>query len=143
MSQKRFVATLAVTAVVALAVGPGRADAQVIGRGPSGGPSVFTGPGGPVALTPGYTTAATAVYATAVPAAYASGYSGVGSYTPPYSYYAAIPPMPARIYVGYGDTDEFPFYGRPYGHVYDRWSWASMSNYNQGVLARYYYPPVR
>ena len=107
------------------------ADAQLIGRGLSGGPSVFTGPGGPVALTPGYGTS------------YASGYSGgVGSYTPPYSYYAAIPPMPARIYVGYGD-DGFPFYGRPYGHVYDRWTWAYMSDSNAGVLARYYYPPVR
>jgi hypothetical protein len=122
------------TLALALAAAPGgRAEAQVI-SGLGGGPTVFTGPGGPVALTPGVATFATAFGS--------PGYSGTGSYTPPYSYYAAIPPMPARIYVGYGDTG-FPFYGRPYGLPNDRWSWAAMSDRDQGVLARYYYPPVR
>jgi len=60
---------------------------------------------------------------------------------PPYSYYAAYP-RPARHYVGLG-TNDFPFYGNPYGHPTDRWSWAAMSTNPGGPLARYYYPPVR
>ena len=32
----------------------------------------------------------------------------------PYSYYVALP-SPARIYVPYGPTDSFPYYGSPYG----------------------------
>jgi hypothetical protein len=47
-----------------------------------------------------------------------------GYYPAPYSYYAAPYPFPARLYVGYGN--DFPFYGRPYGHPSDRWSWSSM-----------------
>ena len=62
-------------------------------------------------------------------------------YVPPYSYYTAFPD-PARGYVGYG-TNDFPFYGRPYGGPSDRWSWAAMSTAPYGTLARYYYPPVR
>ena len=59
----------------------------------------------------------------------------------PYSYYAAIP-FPARGYVGYGSND-FPYYGRPYGSPSDPWTWPYMSTaYNAG-LVRYYYPPVR
>lgn len=69
---------------------------------------------------------------------YASGYSV------PYSYYAAWPNWPARGYVGYGPNDIFPYYGRPYGHPYDLWTWPYMSeSYFGGALARYYYPPVR
>lgn len=60
--------------------------------------------------------------------------------TYPYSYWAAWP-GPARGYVGYGASDGFAFYGSPYGHANDRWSWSSMSG--QNVLSRYYYPPVR
>jgi hypothetical protein len=56
-----------------------------------------------------------------------------------YSYYAA-PGVAAREYVG---PPEFPFYGRPYGHPTDRWSWANLSAGPQGSLARYYYAPVR
>ncbi|SIO58248.1 hypothetical protein SAMN05444166_5606 [Singulisphaera sp. GP187] len=63
------------------------------------------------------------------------------SYVPPYSYYAAYP-NPARGYVGYG-TNDFPYYGRPYGGPSDRWSWSAMSTAGNGGLARYYYPPVR
>jgi hypothetical protein len=60
----------------------------------------------------------------------------------PYSYYAAIP-FPARGYVGAGD-DEFPYFGRPYGSPSDPWTWPYLSeSYDYGVLARYYYPPVR
>lgn len=71
----------------------------------------------------------------AAPVSYSS------SYVPPYSYYAAYP-LPARSYVGYGSND-FPFYGRPYGSPSDRWTWAAMSSAPYGTLARYYYPPVR
>jgi hypothetical protein len=64
------------------------------------------------------------------------------SYVAPYSYWA-VAPLPARGYVGYGAYDA-PYYGRPYGSPSDRWSWPSMSSsYYGGVLARYYYPPVR
>ncbi|WP_435007695.1 hypothetical protein P12x_004960 [Tundrisphaera lichenicola] len=57
-----------------------------------------------------------------------------------YSYYASS--YPARGYVGYG-TEDFPFYGRPYGHPYDPWTWPYMTGaYGQG-LARYYDPPVK
>ncbi|WP_406694926.1 hypothetical protein V5E97_28180 [Singulisphaera sp. Ch08] len=62
-------------------------------------------------------------------------------YVPPYSYYAAFP-GPARGYEGYG-TNDFPFYGQPYGGPSDRWSWSAMSTDRFGGLARYYYPPVR
>lgn len=58
----------------------------------------------------------------------------------PYSYWAAWPNQ-ARQYVGYGASDGFAFYGSPYGHANDRWSWSSLSG--QNTLARYYYPPVR
>jgi hypothetical protein len=60
----------------------------------------------------------------------------------PYSYFAASP-GPARVYVLYSDQDTFPFGGRPYGHVYDRWGWSSMGSSTQNSLARYFYPPVR
>ena len=64
------------------------------------------------------------------------------SYIVPYSYYAAIP-FPARGYVG-ADDDEFPYFGRPYGSPSDPWTWPYLSeSYYYGVLARYYYPPVR
>ncbi len=55
--------------------------------------------------------------------------------------YSISAPQPARGYVGYGDNDIFPYYGRPYGHAYDRYSWSAMSGEN--TMARYYYPPVR
>lgn len=55
----------------------------------------------------------------------------------PYSYYANFP-EPARVYVGYGPNDGFPFRGQLYGHAGDRWSWSAMSTGN-GSLARYYY----
>jgi hypothetical protein len=57
----------------------------------------------------------------------------------PYSYYAAHP-APARVYVEYGGTDQFPFHGRAYGHPGDRWSWYSMGGGDRRYLARYYYP---
>jgi hypothetical protein len=101
--------------------GAGRAEAQVFVRNVAtlGGPAGFA----PVDFG-GYT--------------YSSGYSV------PYSYYAAWPNWPARGYVGYGANDIFPYYGRPYGHAYDLWTWPYMSeSYYGGVLARYYYPPVR
>jgi hypothetical protein len=62
-------------------------------------------------------------------------------YVPPYSYYAALP-WPARGYVPYGPGDGFPFYGEPYGHPYDRWTWPYLSGGYYRYLARYYYPPV-
>lgn len=57
-----------------------------------------------------------------------------------YSYYAAYQ-YPAREYVGYG-TNDFPYYGRPYGHPSDRWSWPYLSGEYTAALVRYYYPPV-
>lgn len=63
------------------------------------------------------------------------------NYVPPYSYYAVFP-EPARGYVGYG-TNDFAYYGRPYGSPSDRWSWDAMTTAPGGSLARYYYPPVR
>lgn len=70
------------------------------------------------------------------------GISGVpdGGVVYPYSY-AVTAPLPARGYVGYGSNDLFPYYGRPYGHAYDRYSWSTLSG--SGSMARYYYPPVR
>jgi hypothetical protein len=59
----------------------------------------------------------------------------------PYSYYATFP-QPARVYVGYGPNDGFPFRGQLYGHAGDRWSWSAMSSGN-GSLARYYYQILR
>jgi len=60
----------------------------------------------------------------------------------PYSYYVAYPHA-ARGYVGYGSQDNFPYYGRPYGHPYDPWTWPYMSGGYYGTLARYYDPPVK
>lgn len=59
----------------------------------------------------------------------------------PYSYYATFP-QPARVYVGYGPNDGFPFHGQPYGHPGDRWSWSAMSSGDRS-LARYYYQIFR
>ena len=53
-----------------------------------------------------------------------------------YSYYVEFP-NPARTYVPYGPTDTFTFQGNAYGHAYDRWTWAAMSNASPG-LGRYY-----
>jgi hypothetical protein len=73
----------------------------------------------------------------------AGGTAGYGSLSPiwPYSYYAAWP-GPARGYVPYGPSDQFAFYGQPYGHAYDRWTWAYMGGGYNRSLARYYYPPI-
>jgi hypothetical protein len=43
--------------------------------------------------------------------------------------------------VGYGSND-FPFYGKPYGYPYDAWTWLYLSGGSYGSLARYYYPPL-
>jgi hypothetical protein len=56
-----------------------------------------------------------------------------------YSYYGSWTNQP-RVYQSYGPFDPFPFYGQPYGHPYDRYTWAALSGENR--LARYYYPPV-
>lgn len=121
----KSIAAFMLAATALLATG-NTADAQVFRRGPR----VFTGPGGPVTLTPGY----------GAPVSAASSSSAVPGYTPPYSYYAAPAGMPARIYEG---PSAFPFYGRPYGHVNDSWSWPAMraGGYNE-LLSRYYYPPL-
>ena len=80
---------------------------------------------------------------------YSSGYSSLSAQpnvtpTAPlyhYSYYAS-PPFQARTYQGYG-SDDFPFYGVPYGHPYDPWTWPYMSGAYSRGLARYYDPPVK
>jgi hypothetical protein len=87
------------------------------------------------AVAPGRRAEAQAPVATAAPTS-----PGAIWLTPrPYSYYAAYPDF-AREYVGYGSND-FPFYGRPYGSPSDRWSWWNLRG--DSGLARYYYPPVR
>lgn len=65
-------------------------------------------------------------------------------YVPPYSYWASRGPYPARNYVGLGPTGDFAYYGRPYGHAYDAWTWANLDAppYYGGQLNRYYYPPL-
>jgi hypothetical protein len=91
------------------------------------GARTFVGAGGPVQLTPSYPSQPWSVY------------SAPAARTFHYSYYAA-PGQPAREYVG---PAAFPFYGKPYGHPNDRWSWAYLSDGYQGTLTRYYYAPVR
>jgi hypothetical protein len=111
----------AVAAVVMLAGGQS-AEAQV----------VVTGSGAPVTLTPGYRYGYASLYAGG-PIYYRSGY------VPPYSYYVLPSWVPSRIYIG---PPEFPFFGQPYGHPYDRWTWTYTSSRYGGALARYYYPPL-
>jgi len=115
--------------VVAAHVAGAASEAQVI-RGAFGGPRVFAGAGGPVTLTPGYGYAATPGE---------SAPASAPAYVPPYSYYAVPPSYPARVYEG---PAAFPFYGRPYGHIYDRWTWPYISGGPDANLARYYYPPL-
>ena len=63
------------------------------------------------------------------------------TYVPPYSYYVLPNAYPKRHYSGYG-TGDFPFYGRPYGHRYDAWTWPYLSGGYYNGMARYYYPPL-
>ncbi len=73
---------------------------------------------------------------------YSSSYvAPYSTYVAPYSYYS-VRSGPARIYEGYG-TNDFPFYGQPYGNPSDPWSWQSLSGATVRDLSRYYYPPVR
>jgi hypothetical protein len=133
MNVRSSIAALAMAAVLVVFLG-NRVEAQVL-RGSVVGARTFVGAGGPVALTPG-----TATYTTLYGSS-SSTTGGISGYIPPYSYYAAIPPAPARIYVDYGNSG-FNYYGRPYGHPNDRWSWAALGS-SQNLLDRYYYPPVR
>lgn len=58
-------------------------------------------------------------------------------YMPSYSYWtAAYYGYPPRLYSGYGSND-FPYYGRPYGSPSDPWSWPAMAGYSYGVPTRY------
>src|SRR5262245_30169917 len=110
--------SIAAFALAALVLaGVGSAEAQVV-RGGVFGPRVFTGPGGPVTLTPGYGYGAGSV-------TYSSAYAAPVRVVKPYSYYVLPAGVPSREYVG---PPQFPFYGQPYGHVYDRWTWAYMSD---------------
>lgn len=59
-----------------------------------------------------------------------------------YSYFAVPDGLPARLYAGLGTSDQFPYYGQPYGNPYDRWSWSNMTGFPPNRLVRYYYPPV-
>ena len=134
---KKTVLAASAVAAVALTLAPSRAEAQVFRRGLFGGrPRVFSGPGGPTVLTPGYGYGGGAGSAAATPAPATAA---------PYSYFAVPPGTPARTYVPYGygpGGDGFPYYGRPYGHVYDRWSWGTLSGSENGLLYRYYSPPL-
>ena len=105
-------------------------------------PSAYTVPGS-AAYPTGYVTPGTA---------YSRGYSSSVATVPgpelidnnpptrPYSYYAAPNGM-ARGYYGYGE-DQFPYYGRAYGHPYDPWTWPYMTYGYQNSLNRYYAPPL-
>ncbi len=116
---RTWIAAVVVAAGMATA-GGGRVQAQV-----------FTGAGGPVALTPGYAPGVTYSSAYVTPMAYGA--------VKPYSYYVLPAYVPSRVYVG---PNAFPFYGQPYGHAYDRWTWQYMSEPYYGGMARYYYPPL-
>ncbi len=116
--------------VLAVQLSAPTAQAQIF----RGGPSTFVGPGGPVSLTPG----------SGYPVGNGYGYSATAPSTAPtnilpYSYYGVPSWQPARIYEG---PAVFPFYGRPYGHPYDRWTWPYISGGYDANLARYYYPPL-
>jgi hypothetical protein len=115
---KALLASVAVAACVVFARGT---EAQVVGA-----PSGVVRSSGWGFVTPTYGITATTY---------------TRYYVPPYSYYAAFP-LPARGYVGLGSND-FPFYGKPYGHVYDAWTWTYMISDPYRGLARYYYPPLR
>jgi hypothetical protein len=106
--------------VLLCGIGATPASAQhVVGGRFAGGPAPYMVLGGPVDFG-------------------AAGQPGGMIY--PYSY-SVTAPLPARGYVPYGANDIFPYYGRPYGHAYDKWTWESLSGGSS--LARYYYPPVR
>jgi hypothetical protein len=63
--------------------------------------------------------------------------SATYTYYPSYSYWtAAYYGYPPRVYVGYGSND-FPYYGRPYGSPSDPWSWPAMAGYYSAVPTRY------
>lgn len=64
------------------------------------------------------------------------------TYIPPYSYQVVANPYASRHYAGYG-TNDFPFYGRPYGRPYDAWTWNYLSHDYYNAMAHYYYEPVR
>ena len=117
----------AFTVAAALVIGT-NAEAQVIVRGrPIVGTEFVVGD-----PYPGHNAGVAIPY-------YGASFSG--DYRPPYSYYAAPYPLPARYYVGYGAND-FAFHGRPYGHPYDPWTWQYLSGGPQRSLARYFYPPL-
>jgi hypothetical protein len=62
------------------------------------------------------------------------------TYTPSYSYWtAAYYGYPPRTYVGLGGkSQDFPYYGQPYGSPSDPWSWPAMAGYSKGIPTRYY-----
>ncbi len=119
---KPIVAALALAASLTA----GEARAQHLFRGKHAQAAVTYGTATPAA----YPTAATSATAQPVAPRY------------PYSYYAAFP-NPARGYMGYGEQDGFPYYGRAYGHAYDRWTWPYLTDGANSALVRYYDPPVK
>jgi len=118
---------LAILTVAVAVMVSTNAEAQVLRESPLVGTETVVG-----APYPGHNAGVAIPY---------SGASFSSPYRPPYSYYAAPYPLPARYYVGYGDND-YPFYGRPYGHPYDPWTWQYMGGGGQRYLARYFYPPL-
>ncbi len=122
---KKPLAALALSAAIVIGT---NAEAQVVAPGPTiVGTEYVVG-----APYPGHNAGVAIPY---------YGASFTGAYRPPYSYYAAPYPLPARYYVGYGAND-YPFYGRPYGHASDPWTWQYLSGGGQRSLARYFYPPL-
>lgn len=127
------------TVIVGLTAGAG---AQVVVNAPIGSPGIAVSgesvPAGGITYSSAYVPPAVATFGTFAVATSPAVY--VQRVVPPYSYFAAEP-LPAREYVSGFGANNFPFYGQPYGHPYDRWSWGYLSGTSR--LDRYYYPPVR
>jgi hypothetical protein len=85
-----------------------------------------------------------AVTATSTPVASRTSPGGIPAstytYTPSYSYWtAAYYGYPPRTYIGLGGkSQDFPYYGQPYGSPSDPWSWPAMAGYSKGIPTRYY-----
>lgn len=106
--------------------------ALVIGSSQEASAQIWVWSGPP----PAYPTVPALSYPpTVIPSYGAPRVTVTGLYHPAYDYFAAPYPLPARLYAGYGSND-FPYYGRAYGHPYEPWTWEGMSRYP-------IYPPLR
>lgn len=104
-------------------------------------PSAYTAGGSSATAISGYPPQG-GTYSSGYSSAPAAGTELINPNPParPYSYYVPTPGGP-RGYYGYGE-DQFPYYGRAYGHPYDPWTWPYMTDSYANSLHHYYYPPV-